>query len=107
VTVIDGATNTTTTVAAGVFPFAVAVNPVTNKIYVANNSIYGKVTVIDGATNTTTTVTAGAEPYDVAVNPVTNKIYVANYYSDNVTVIDHHPGDWDRAQGCGGQPAHE
>ena len=37
---------------------AVAVNPVTNKIYVAN---YGSnnVTVIDGATNATTTVSRG------------------------------------------------
>ena len=36
VTVIDGATNHTTTVNAGTHPQAVAVNPVTNKIYVAN-----------------------------------------------------------------------
>jgi len=37
VTVIDGATNVTTTVAAGMQPHAVAVNPVTNKVYIANN----------------------------------------------------------------------
>ena len=36
VTVIDGATNSTNTVTAGSFPFALAVNPVTNQIYVAN-----------------------------------------------------------------------
>ena len=38
VTVIDGATNATTTVADrnAYEPYAVAVNPVTNKIYVAN-----------------------------------------------------------------------
>src|ERR1700730_1909578 len=36
VTVIDGETNTTTTVSAGICPTAVAVNSVTNKIYVAN-----------------------------------------------------------------------
>ena len=60
-TVIDGATNTTTTVAAGSRPDAVAVNPVTNKIYVANSGS-NNVTVIDGATNTTTTVAAGAVP---------------------------------------------
>ena len=61
VTVIDGATNATSTVAAGDHPIAVAVNPVTNKIYVAN---YGSnnVTVIDGATNATTTVAAGNNP---------------------------------------------
>ena len=55
VTVIDGATNATTTVAAGAHPCAVAVNPVTNKIYVANHGS-NNVTVIDGATNDTTTV---------------------------------------------------
>ena len=60
-------------------------NPVTNKIYVAN---FGNtVTVIDGATNTTTTVHRYV-PDAVAVNPVTNKIYVANIGSSNVTVID-------------------
>ncbi|MGZ4520350.1 MAG: YncE family protein, partial [Mycobacteriaceae bacterium] len=87
VTVIDGATNTTTTVAAGTTPTAVAVNPVTDKIYVANKGSKN-VTVIDGATNTTTTVTAGFTPYAVAVNPVTDKIYVANYGIGTVTVID-------------------
>jgi YVTN family beta-propeller protein len=80
-------TNATQNVATGDCPFAVAVNPVTNKIYVAN--FYGdNVTVIDGATNETQTVAAGTNPRAVAVNPVTNKIYVANYGSDSVTVID-------------------
>ena len=60
VTVIDGATNATTTVAAGT-PYAVAVNPVTNKIYVANTG-GSNVTVIDGATNATTTVAVGTLP---------------------------------------------
>ena len=63
----------TTTVTVGNTPYAVAVNPVTNKIYVAN---YGSasVTVIDGATNDTTTVAAGTNPYSAAVNSLTNKI---------------------------------
>ena len=60
-TVIDGATNATTTVAVGTDPLAVAVNPVTNKIYVANDGS-NNVTVIDGATNTTTTVPPGTTP---------------------------------------------
>ncbi len=37
-TVIDGASNNTTTIAVGNYPDAVAVNSVTNKIYVANNA---------------------------------------------------------------------
>jgi YVTN family beta-propeller protein len=96
VTVIDGATNSTTTVGAGGYPNAVAVNPVTNKIYVAIGSDSGTVTVIDGATNSTTTLTDpnAIGPTAVAVNPVTNKIYVANQGTgptgqpSTVTVID-------------------
>jgi YVTN family beta-propeller protein len=49
------------------------VNPVTNKVYVANSGS-NSVTVIDGATNDTLTVDAGDGPYAVAVNTVTNKV---------------------------------
>jgi DNA-binding beta-propeller fold protein YncE len=88
----------TTTVPAGTNPWAVAVNPVTNKIYVANYST-NNVTVIDGATNATITVTdpAAISPYAVAVDTMTNKIYVSNCGtctsstgngSGSVTVID-------------------
>ena len=48
----------TTTVSVGTIPQAVAVNPVTNKIYVANGGS-NSVTVIDGATGSTTTINAG------------------------------------------------
>ena len=64
-----------------------AVNPVTNKVYVANYSS-ANVTVIDGRSESTSDVGAGNNPCAVAVNPVTNKVYVANYGSNNVTVID-------------------
>ncbi|MBI5032265.1 MAG: YncE family protein [Chloroflexi bacterium] len=77
----------TTTIGVGSTPYAVAVNSVTNKIYVAN-ILSANVTVIDGATNATQTVSVGTIPRAVAVNPVTNKIYVANSSSANVTVID-------------------
>ena len=86
---ISGATNTViSTVTVGNGPMAVAVNSVTNQVYVANES-GSNVTVIDGATNTmTTAVTVGNAPDAVAVNPVTNQVYVANQLSDNVTVIN-------------------
>jgi DNA-binding beta-propeller fold protein YncE len=45
----------------GTAPEAVALNPVTNKIYVANTSS-ANVTVIEGATNTTSTVATGTTP---------------------------------------------
>jgi YVTN family beta-propeller protein len=75
------------TVSVGANPGKVAVNSVTNKIYVCN---YGDntVTVIDGATNATTTVPVGTSPVAIAVNPTTNMIYVVNQQSNNVTVID-------------------
>jgi len=88
VTVIDGATNTTSTILVGpTGGETVAVNSVTNKIYVALAN--DTVTVIDGATNTTiTTLATGTGPYAMAVNTVTNRIYVTNLNSGNVTVID-------------------
>jgi YVTN family beta-propeller protein len=70
----------------------VAVNPNTNRIYVAN---YGSnnVSIIDGASNTVVAAVAlavGNYPWAVAINPNTNLIYVANggYTSNNVSVID-------------------
>ena len=87
VTVIDGATNNPTTVTVGYYPSTVAVNPVTNRIYVANQcgsdtncAGDGTVTVIDGSSNSVlATVTVGSDPYGIAVNPATNLIYVTNY----------------------------
>jgi len=100
VTVIDGATGSTTTVIDpnAVVPNALAVNSITNKIYVAN-FLSSNITVIDGNTNTTTTITdpnaANLTVYAIAVNETTNKIYVANNNIDrpganpgNITVID-------------------
>ncbi len=87
VTVINGSTNATSTVSVGTYPVAVAVNPVTNNIYVANFAS-NNVTVINGGTNATTTVAAGAGPNAIAINSVTNKIYVVNEDGGSVTVID-------------------
>ena len=106
VTVIDGATNSTTTLTDpnAITPQFVAVNPVTNKIYVANAGNlgdyppglnHGNITVIDGATNATTTLTDpnAVAPQAVAVNQTTNKIYVPNgndsaLGNGDVTIID-------------------
>ncbi|CAG0933418.1 PE-PGRS family protein PE_PGRS18 [Thermoflexales bacterium] len=66
-------------------PYAIAVNPVTGKVYVVNNGS-NSVTVINGVTHSKTTVGVGTYPQAIAVNPVTNKVYVANYFS--VTIID-------------------
>jgi YVTN family beta-propeller protein len=71
----------------------VAVNPVTNKIYVANFGS-NNVTVIDGVTNITSTVGVGSGTPAVAVNPVTNKIYAPTlgtpptFADSGIAVID-------------------
>ena len=65
---------------------AIAVNQVSNKIYVVNNSD-NTVTMIDGSTNTIAKVNTGNFPLAVAVNPVANKAYVVNGSDNSVTEI--------------------
>jgi YVTN family beta-propeller protein len=88
VTVIDGASNNTSTVTVQDPAVAVAVNAVTNQIYVVNSSNPGFVTVIVGATNNTTTIPVGKGPNAVAINATTNTIYVTNSIDGTVTVIN-------------------
>jgi YVTN family beta-propeller protein len=77
-TVINGATDQTTTVTVGNRPEFFVINPVTNKIYV-NNRRGGTVSVLDGRTNTVIkTITGFDFPIGSDVNPITNRIYVAN-----------------------------
>jgi len=77
--VIDGATNDTVSVPA-ISPSDLAVNPVTNKVYVPNGAGEYELTVIDGATNDTALVYTGRENATaVTVNPVTNRIYMSWY----------------------------
>jgi YVTN family beta-propeller protein len=73
----------------GKIPVDIAVNPTTNKVYVANRDS-NTLSVIDGKTNSNATknIQVGAKPIRIAVNPTTNKIYVANYGDGTVSVID-------------------
>ncbi|MGE7053133.1 S-layer homology domain-containing protein [Paenibacillus glucanolyticus] len=73
-------------VETGGLPYSVAVNPVTNKIYVVNKLSHN-MTIIDGATNKSKTIEVGKNPEKVSVNPVTNKIYVT-LGEQKVAVID-------------------
>ncbi|MDD5530383.1 MAG: T9SS type A sorting domain-containing protein [bacterium] len=76
-------------------PRYMAVNPVTNRIYVAQENVYypdsvNEFTVIDGATNTVIT-NMTLDSYwleSVAIDITTNKIYVANCSNNQVDVID-------------------
>ena len=69
------------------FPEALAINPVTNQIYIATSSSLtaGQVVVVDGATNKITKINTGRVTA-IAVNPVTNKIYAGG--TQTVTVLD-------------------
>ncbi|HET7731533.1 MAG TPA: YncE family protein [Usitatibacter sp.] len=75
------------TVAAGSDPRAIAVDPVRNRIYVANE-FSNDVTVLDGATLATTRVAVGRRPQHIGVNTTTNRIYVSNGTDASLSVID-------------------
>ena len=111
----SGCTAVPTTVSVGSSPRGVAVDPITNTIYVANEGTAGTVSVIDGATCDGTTfsssgctpvatVSVGAEPTGVAVDPATNTVYVANYNATSVSVIDGATCDGSTQSGCGATP---
>ncbi|MGI0046534.1 MAG: YVTN family beta-propeller repeat-containing protein [Nitrosotalea sp.] len=72
----------------------VAVNPDTNRIYVANE-VSHTVSVIDGNTNARIAdIPTNGMPFNMAVNPDTNRIYVAednttdNKHNDTILVVD-------------------
>ncbi len=99
VSVIDGGTLAYTSVASGGFGSdTMAVNSVTDKVYVANQcgsdpncESKGTVTVLDGATLATTTIFVGDDPYGLALNSATNRVYVPNYRDATVSVMDGTP----------------
>jgi YVTN family beta-propeller protein len=75
-------------ISVGSDPDGVAVDAMTDMIYVANSGS-DTVSVIDGATGTVTaTIPVGSEPAGVGVDPVTDMIYVANHNAPTVSVID-------------------
>jgi len=86
----SGCSQKPATVAVGAFGDAVAVDPVTNTVFVTNQAARpGTVSVIDGnscngshpqgcAHQPLATVTVGGGPSGIAVNPVTGTVYVAN-----------------------------
>jgi YVTN family beta-propeller protein len=83
VTVIDGKTNSVTTIPAGLHPLAIAVNYTTDKIYVSNKDSDG-VTVIDGKTNRTNVVRVKEQwPGNIVINETTNMVYISCGNSKN------------------------
>lgn len=82
------ATSVIASVDVGSYPRGIAVNPNTDRIYVAGEySMH--VSVIDGATNSiVATIPLHGRGWDVAVNPSTNRIYVVTESPVRIEVID-------------------
>lgn len=74
-------------IGVGKGPSALAVDPVTNRVFVANG--YGKkLTVIDGTTEkVVATIPVGSSPGYLAVDPATNRVYVTTG-ERTLTVVD-------------------
>jgi YVTN family beta-propeller protein len=90
VAALEGPTNAVmATLPGGNMPYAVAVNGVTQRFYVAN---FGDstLTVIDAQSNTIvgSPIHVGIVPVSVAVNSRTNRVYIANSEAGTVSVID-------------------
>ena len=80
----------TRTVTIGGYPESLAVNPVTNKVYVGSQN---KVTIMDGETNALVNLPVTGNVGAMVVNPVTKRIYVANgdKVIDRRHDASHHP----------------
>ena len=87
--VIDGNNqNVVSSIAVGMNPRNIAVNPVTNMIYVTNENSKS-VSVIDGQTNSVVkTISVRSQPAGLGLDTVSNKIYVANLNDNSISVID-------------------
>ncbi len=65
----------------------VAVNPITNKVYVVNE-MGNTVTVIDEAAGTRRVVPVPGRPQFIAVDPAANRVYVNTGNDSSLTVLD-------------------
>jgi YVTN family beta-propeller protein len=73
---------------SGSFPIGIDINPITNKLYVANQ-FSNTISVIDiDKSKVEKNIDVGNSPYDVRVNPFSNRIYASNRDSDTISVID-------------------
>jgi YVTN family beta-propeller protein len=92
------------TIPVGSEPRAVAVDPTTGNVYVANSNT-DTVSVIDEATSiVTNTITVGNGPLGVAVDPTRGEVYVTNDGAASVSVIDESTGTVTNTIAVGAQP---
>jgi YVTN family beta-propeller protein len=89
VSVINGHTNAVSaTIPVNATPTAIAVDPSTHFVFVADGA-GNQVVAIDGTTNTvTTSVPLTSSPHDIAVDPSTHSVWVVSTTGNTVTVLD-------------------
>ncbi len=97
ITVIDTTSNKilTNNIVVGKNPSSIALDPITNKLYVTNKGS-DSVSVIDYFLSddgkfhkvSNSTVLVRNYPLGIAINPDKNKIYVTNHYNNSVSVIN-------------------
>jgi DNA-binding beta-propeller fold protein YncE len=117
---LSGCAATTPTVTVGAGPRAVAVDPQTHTVYVANagTGSSGTVSVINAATCNTTSMAGcgnlatlqvpGGNPDGIAVDPATGTIYVATITSSGpnlISVFNAATCNASQTAGCGQTPA--
>ncbi|MBV9869287.1 MAG: hypothetical protein JO214_01465 [Frankiaceae bacterium] len=78
-----------TTVPVGSYPVGAAVDPVTHKVFVANDGS-NSVTVLDGDTYKVenTLANVGSAPSAAAVDPKTGRVFIGNFQGSSVSVLD-------------------
>jgi DNA-binding beta-propeller fold protein YncE len=105
------------TIKVGNAPTAIAVDPVTDTVYVVdsgNGTTAGDVSVVDGATcNALTrrectqvprTIRVGPSPQSIALDPSTDSAYVTNFGDDTLSVFDTAKCNATVGTGCGQTP---
>ncbi len=83
---LGGAEELEPRITVGITPTAIAANPTTGYVYVANRGS-DSVSVIQDA-EVVATLEVDAQPSAIAINPVDGYVYVANSYSGTVSVLE-------------------
>jgi len=83
-TAIDGGTNAAVRVGIAGGATIVALNPLTDTIYVPLDSVLA----IDGVSNAVTPIATGAPPSAIAINQRTNEIYAGDALHSKLAVVD-------------------
>ena len=82
---IDTGTHAVKNLQVGAMPSAVAANPLTGEVYVANYND-GSVTILNG--DAPTAIVVGKHPQAIAIDATKKLVYVANTQDGTVSVID-------------------